>query len=124
MKIRDTLERLWWTMLAAFLGGLSVGGALDISTLDAALIAAATAGVNFLTLVARWRLSVLPEPGEGLPGLPVEEEPVYASQRISGHLPYDPEPTTRDRGAVSVATVCLIIVAVIAILWFFGEAPR
>ena len=73
MKFRDTLERLFWTILAAFLGGLSVGGVIDISTLDAAITASAAAGVNFLLIVARSRLAVLPEPGEGLPGLPTDE---------------------------------------------------
>ncbi len=70
MNLRDTLERLWWTLLAAFLGALGVGDLLDISTLDAAVTAAAAAGVNFLLIVARARLAVLPDPGAGLPGLP------------------------------------------------------
>ena len=74
MNIRDTAERLLWTVVAAFLGGLSVGGVLDISTTDAALAAAATAGVNFVLLIARQRLDVLPEPGDGLPGLPTDDE--------------------------------------------------
>lgn len=62
-------ERLFWTVVAAFLGGLTVGGVVDISTLDAAIIAAVSAGVNFISLVARARLAVLPDPGAGLPGL-------------------------------------------------------
>jgi hypothetical protein len=70
MNLRDTAERLWWTLVAAFLGALGVSDVLDISALDAALAATAAAGVNFLLLVARARLAVLPEPGEGLPGLP------------------------------------------------------
>lgn len=86
MNLRDSAERLAWTLLAAFLGGLSVGEALDISTMDAAVAATATAGVNFLLLVARARLAVLPEPGEGLPGLPVEE-PVHLEERLIGDLP-------------------------------------
>lgn len=73
MNIRDTIERLFWTVLAAFLGGLTVGGVLDISTLDAAALAGASAGVNFLLIIARSRLAVLPEPGEGLPGLPTDD---------------------------------------------------
>lgn len=74
MQIRDTFERLFWTVLSAFLGALAVGGVVDISTLDAAIAAAAGAGVNFILIVARWRLSVLPEPGDGLPGLPVDND--------------------------------------------------
>lgn len=72
MKFRDIAERLVWTVVAAFLGGLSVSGIIDITALDAAIASAGAAAVNFLTLVARSRLSVLPEPGEGLPGLPTE----------------------------------------------------
>ena len=74
MHLRDTIERLFWTVVAAFLGALGVGGFIDISTLEAALVAAAGAAVNFLLLVARARLAVLPEPGAGLPGLPVESD--------------------------------------------------
>jgi len=73
MNVRDMSERLLWTVLAAFLGGLTVGGLVDISALDAALVAGATAGVNFLTIVARARLAVLPDPGAGLPGLRTDD---------------------------------------------------
>lgn len=72
MNFRDTIERLFWTLLAAFLGALAVGDVIDVSALDAAIAAASGAGVNFLLLVARARLAVLPEPGEGLPGLPTD----------------------------------------------------
>lgn len=70
MNVRDTLERLFWTLLAAFLGALGTSDLLDITALQAGIVAAASAGVNFLLLVARTRLSVLPDPGDGLPGLP------------------------------------------------------
>lgn len=73
MKFRDVAERLFWTLVAAFLGALGVSDVLDISALDAALSATAAAGVNFLLLVARARLAVLPNPGEGLPGLPTDD---------------------------------------------------
>lgn len=68
MNARDTLERLFWTMLAAFLGALGVSDAIGITAVQAGIVAAVSAGVNFLLIVARWRLSVLPNPGEGLPG--------------------------------------------------------
>lgn len=119
MKIRDSAERLAWTLLAAFLGALSVGGLLDISTLDAAIAAAASAGVNFLLLVARARLAVLPEPGEGLPGLPTHDT-VSIAERLG--LPYDPEPSTRDRGAgeldlvVKVLVIVLLVVVILALI--------
>lgn len=72
MDLRDTLERLFWTVVAAFVGAISVSGIVDISAIDAGIVAAAGAAANFVSLVARWRLSVLPEPGEGLPGLPTD----------------------------------------------------
>lgn len=84
MKLRDTLERLWWTFLSAFIGTL-VGSpallalvealsatdtdAIDIAPIGFAVISAAVAGViavaNLLLIVARYRLSILPDPGEG-----------------------------------------------------------
>lgn len=73
MALRDTLERLLWTVVSAFLGALSLAGAFDFDALEAAAIAAAVAGINFITLVARARLSVLPDPGAGLPGLSTGE---------------------------------------------------
>lgn len=77
----DLLERLFWTFVAAFLGTLlgtpaliavleGVSGAvIDISAIQAAVVAATVAGLaavaNFLLVIARWRLSVLPNPGDG-----------------------------------------------------------
>lgn len=76
MNLKDLAERLLWTVLAAFAGGLTVGGLVDLSTLDAAIVAGASAGVNFLTIVARARLAVLPDPGAGLPGLRTDDRGV------------------------------------------------
>lgn len=73
MNVRDTAERLFWTLVAAFLGALGVSDLIDITAVQAGLTAAASAGVNFLLLVARARLDALPDPGAGLPGLPNEE---------------------------------------------------
>ena len=97
MNYRDTAERLFWTLLAAFLGALTVSDLLDISALQAAIAAAASAGANFLLLVARARLSVLPEPGEGLPGLPTEQ-PVSVADRLRELGLHDDIPTTPERG--------------------------
>lgn len=97
MNLPDLLERLLWTVLAAFLGGLTVGGLVDISAIDAAIVAGATAGVNFLTIVARARLAVLPDPGAGLPGLEVD-----------------------DRGQSQAVTVLVIVILVIVILKLIG----
>ena len=75
MNFRDTIERLFWTVVAAFLGALAAGPVLsvELDALEAAGVAALGAAVNFLLLVARARLAVLPEPGDGLPGLPTED---------------------------------------------------
>lgn len=72
MNIRDTLERLFWTVIAAMGGALIAPEILsvNISTLEAAAIAGLSAAVNFVTLVAREKLAVVPDPGAGLPGLP------------------------------------------------------
>lgn len=66
--IRDLIERLFWTFVSAFLGAL-VGASvlsLDVDALQAAAIAGLGAAANALTVFARWRLTVLPNPGEGL----------------------------------------------------------
>lgn len=72
MKLRDTVERLFWTALAAFTGSLSAGAifSYNMGVVRAAGIAAVGTLINGITVLARQRLSVLPDPGEGLPGLP------------------------------------------------------
>lgn len=73
MNVRDTLERLFWTVVAAALTNLSTVGLLDIAAWKGAALAAINGGITFLLIVARTRLSVLPDPGAGLPALPTEE---------------------------------------------------
>ena len=114
MNLRDTAERLFWTLVAAFLGALTVSDLLDISAQQAAIAAAASAGANFLLLVARARLSVLPEPGEGLPGLPVEQ-PVSVADRLRELGLHDDEPTTPDRGAVDLVEILYVATLVVVI---------
>lgn len=121
MKYRDLIERLFWTVVAAALTNFGSIELLGIAAWKAAALAGINGAVTFLLVVARARLAVLPDPGAGLPGLPTNGT-VNIAERLG--LPYDPEPSTRDRGAVSVATVCLIVLAVIAVLWVFGEVPR
>lgn len=105
MTIRDTLERLLWTVVSAFTGLMVVSGVLDISALDAAVGAAATAGLNFISLVARARLAVLPSPGEGLPGF------------LRGG---------RDSGRISLLDVVLVLAAVALVVWLLNNlgGPR
>ena len=73
VRLADLAERLVWTFVAAFTSALvspplaqATGMDLSLSALDAAFVAGTTAIVNFLTVIARWRLSVLPDPGAGL----------------------------------------------------------
>lgn len=73
MNLRDTAERLVWTVIAAAGGGLIAGPVLGVTTWQAAGTAALTAAVNFVTIAARKRLTVLPDPGQGLPALPTNE---------------------------------------------------
>lgn len=67
--IRDTIERLFWTFVAAFGGGLvapTLIPSIDVSAVQAAALAGVAALVNAVTLIARTRLSVLPNPGQAL----------------------------------------------------------
>jgi len=72
--IRDLLERLFWTFVSAFLGALAGAAVLDLNVdaLQAAAMAGLGAVANAVLVIARWRLSVLPNPGDGLPGVPVD----------------------------------------------------
>lgn len=66
---RDTLERLFWTTFSAVTVAVLAAGPFDaIGWRDAALAAAGTTFVNWVTLVARDRLAVLPDVGTGVPG--------------------------------------------------------
>ncbi len=65
MRVRDAAERLVWTFVAGFFGALAAGQLLDLdlAVWQAAAIAGVADVVNAVTLLARWRLSVLPDPG-------------------------------------------------------------
>lgn len=111
IRTRDLAERVFWTFVAAFLTSLLGAQALlavieavadvsiDVTALGAATIAAAFAGLtaagNVLLVIARWRLSVLPDPGAGLPGLPAR---------------------STDAGAVSPVAAVILIVLILVIL--------
>lgn len=73
MNLRDTLERLFWTVVAAALTNLGSVGILDIVAWKAAALAGINGAVTFVLVVARQRLAVLPNPGDGLPGLPTDD---------------------------------------------------
>jgi len=71
MRWQQVAERIMWTFVAAAGGGLAGGPLLGVSTWQAAGIAGLAAVVNAVTIFARHRLSVLPDPGDGLPGAEV-----------------------------------------------------
>lgn len=112
--VRDTIERLFWTFVAAFLGTLvgtpaflavleqASGATIDVTALQAALVAATVAGVvavaNAVLILARWRLSVLPNPGEGLTRRTYPEDDPARWARDDGQPHGDPSippPTVR-----------------------------
>ena len=73
VRFVDQLERMLWTFVAAFTSALvtpplaqAAGVDLSLSGLEAGLLAGASAVLNFVTVTARWRLSVLPDPGAAL----------------------------------------------------------
>ena len=75
-KTRDLMERVFWTAVSVVFGSVpALAGAfvldLDLSAgAIAAITVAATAIANALLVLVRYRLDALPNPGEGLPGLP------------------------------------------------------
>lgn len=72
MNIRDLVERVFWTAVAAAGANLAGVAIFDIEPWKAAAATGLAAAINTVTVIARWRLSVLPDPGAGLPGLPVD----------------------------------------------------
>jgi len=66
MNLRDTAERLVWTVIAAAGGALVGVPVLGVEYWQAAGVAGLSAAVNYLTLLARHHLDALPDPGQGL----------------------------------------------------------
>lgn len=73
MKIRDFLERLWWTFVVAACANATAAAVFDIAAWKMAAATGLAAVLQALVVFARWRLSVLPNPGDGLPGLRVDK---------------------------------------------------
>ena len=71
MKLRDFLERLFWTVVVAGPASAASAALFDIEAWKAAAMTGLAAGIQCVIVFGRYRLSVLPNPGEGLPGLPV-----------------------------------------------------
>jgi hypothetical protein len=72
MNLRDLAERCVWTFVSAAIGAAAIGSALslDLAVWQSAALAGGAAVANVVLAYARQRLAVLPNPGDGLPGLP------------------------------------------------------
>lgn len=66
MKVRDLCERVFWTAVSAGLAAVPSAALFDVASWKLAALVGAAAAVNAVLIVARWRLSVLPDPGDGL----------------------------------------------------------
>jgi hypothetical protein len=79
-------ERLVWTFVSAFLGTLTGSAVLDLGLdgLQVAALAALGACANAVTQLARYRLSVLPDPGQGLVKAPGDTLDVPGGGGIAG----------------------------------------
>lgn len=66
VNVRDTLERLFWTVAAVVLAEVPVA----LADLDQWWVVPIVAAVNWLLILVRQHTSALPDPGKGLPGLP------------------------------------------------------
>lgn len=119
----DTAERAGKTFVQAYLAVWVVAGAdFDhLFTRDNAeggvvgLALAVAAAVGAKQIGANDSASLLPADVD-----PPQDD---LARRL---LPYDSEPSTRDRGAVdlgTVSTICLVIIAVVSVLFAFGELP-
>lgn len=64
-RVVDLLERVLWSSVSAGLGTLVAGPLFDIDAVAAAGVAAAAGAINAVLVIARWRLAVLPDPGDG-----------------------------------------------------------
>lgn len=108
IRARDLAERVFWSFVSGFLGSFLAsplvlqvieevaGVELSVTVLGSLAISATFAGLtaaaNVVLVIARWRLSVLPDPGAGLPGL-----------------------TTNDDGGMTTAVFLVIVFAVVAV---------
>lgn len=72
-KARDFAERWFWTVLVAVLGNITAAALFDIQAWKMAAATGLTAGLQPIILFARYRLSVLPNPGDGLPGFRTDD---------------------------------------------------
>jgi len=61
MNMKDIGLRLFWTIVAAGGGALVAANTLDIEAVKAAGFVGLTAAINFITLIARAKVSTSPQ---------------------------------------------------------------
>lgn len=66
---KDVFERLVWTTVAAMSSAFIAAPVFDVAVGVAVGMAGVTAAVSFVMTIARWRLSVLPNPGQAVADL-------------------------------------------------------
>jgi hypothetical protein len=71
VRIADCAERILWTAIAAGLANIGAATILGVDAWKAAVATGLAAGVNAVLVIARWRLSVLPDPGGAVAGFGV-----------------------------------------------------
>lgn len=63
IRTRDIVERVGWAFVVGSLTNLAGVTLLGVEAWKGAVLAGLTAVINAILAVARWRLSVLPDPG-------------------------------------------------------------
>lgn len=74
ISLRDLAERLVWTAVVAVLTNVAGAALLDVSAWQAAGLSGIAAAIQVVVLYGRQRLAALPNPGDGLPGLPAQQD--------------------------------------------------
>lgn len=122
MKIRDLIERVAWTAIAAAGANFTAVALLDVAAWKMGIVTGLVAAINAVTVIARWRLSVLPDPGAGLPGLPVDQ-PAPPTKKTTPAKKAAKKRATRARkdtgtGELDVAIkIAVLFVLVLVIVW-------
>lgn len=63
VRVKDIIERVFWAGVVGALTNLAGVTVLGVEAWKGAVLAGLTAVVNAVIAIARWRLSVLPDPG-------------------------------------------------------------
>lgn len=89
--VRDFLERLFWTLVVTSSSGMVASSLLDIEVWKVAAMNGLAAVIQAVVVFGRYRLSILPNPGEGLPGLPTTPVPTeLRGEEREPKLPFPP----------------------------------